>query len=267
VGKVRNTGIEFLLNATVVTARKFSWRTSVNLSHNKNLVVSLSNEKFSTSSFAQAYLGGKGQTGNWSQLVQEGQPVGTFTLWHYMGKDKNGVSTFQKADGTVVAAQPATTDFRVAGNAQPSLLYGWNNNFTYGNFDVNFFARGVTGNKILNNTLASLNNPADSKTINIPRFTLGESPKDVNAYLTSDRFLENGSYLRMDNATIGYTFKTNSPSVSKLRVYVSGNNLFTITQYRGLDPEINIGGLTPGIDNKNFYPKTRSLLFGVNMLF
>ena len=115
--------------------------------------------------------------------------------------------------------------------------------------------------------MASLNNPADSKTVNIPRFTLGESFKDVNAYLTSDRYLENGSYIRLDNATIGYTIKTHSPAISKLRFYISGNNIFTITKYRGLDPEINIGGLTPGIDNKNYYPKTRSFLFGVNLLF
>ncbi|HSC37954.1 MAG TPA: hypothetical protein VLD19_08795, partial [Chitinophagaceae bacterium] len=70
-----------------------------------------------------------------------------------------------------------------------------------------------------------------------------------------------------DNATLGYTIKTNTPAISRLRLYVAANNLFTITSYRGLDPEINIGGLTPGIDNRNYYPKTRSFLFGVNMLF
>jgi iron complex outermembrane receptor protein len=267
VGKIRNTGVELLLNANVVTTKDFTWRSSLNLSHNKNVVVSLSNDKFSLTSVPQAFLGGKGQTGNWSEIIQQGAPIGTFNLWHYMGKDKNGVSTYLNAKDSVIAAQPLTTDFRIAGNAQPKLLFGWNNSFTYRNFDLNFFFRGVTGNKILNNTLASLNNPADAKTINMPRFTLGESFKDVNAYLLSDRYLEDGSYIRLDNATLGYTIKTNTPAISRLRVYVSANNLFTITSYRGLDPEINIGGLTPGIDNRNYYPKTRSFLFGVNMLF
>ena len=179
----------------------------------------------------------------------------------------NGNSTFQKADGTITTKQPSTTDLYVAGNAQPKLMFGWNNTFTYKNFDLNFFLRGVTGNKILNNTLAQLNNPVDSKNNNIPNFTRGEAFTDNFAYLTSDRFLENGSYVRLDNATLGYSVKAKIKGISKMRFYVSGNNLFTITDYRGIDPEINIGGITPGIDAKNFYPKTRSFIIGANLMF
>ncbi|THU36129.1 SusC/RagA family TonB-linked outer membrane protein [Niastella caeni] len=268
VGKVKNTGIEVTLNATPISNNRFNWTTSANFAHNKNEVVSLSNDKFTAlSSIPTAYLGGKGQTGNWSQVIMEGQPLGTFSLWHYMGKNDAGTSTFQKADGTVIASQPLTSDYFIAGNAQPKLMFGWNNTFTYKNFDLNFFLRGVTGNKILNNTLAQLNNPADSKNLNVPKFTLGEAFTDNIAYLTSDRFLENGSYVRLDNATLGYSWKTKIPAISKLRFFVSGNNIFTITNYRGIDPEINIGGLTPGIDAKNFYPKTRSVIIGANIVF
>ncbi len=71
----------------------------------------------------------------------------------------------------------------------------------------------------------------------------------------------------MDNITLGYTFKPHTQSIKGIRLYVSGNNLFVITKYRGLDPEINIGGLTPGIDNNNFYPKTRTYIFGVSANF
>ena len=268
VGKVKNTGIELTLTATPVSTKGFTWTTSANLAHNKNEVTSLANDKFPTlTSVPTAYLGGKGQTGNWSQVIMEGQPLGTFSLWHYAGKNAAGSSTFQKADGSITAGQPLTTDLLIAGNAQPKLTFGWNNTFTYKNFDLNFFLRGVTGNKILNNTLAQLNNPADSKSNNIPEFTLGEAYTDNIAYLTSDRFLENGTYLRLDNATLGYSLKTKIAAISKLRFYVSGNNLFTITNYRGIDPEINIGGLTPGIDSKNFYPKTRSIIIGANIVF
>ncbi len=267
VGEVRNTGIELTLNATPVKSKNFSWNTSFNIAHNKNEVVSLSSDKFSLSSIPTAYLGGKGQTGNWSQVVTQGQPIGTFALWHYLGKNAAGTSTFEKADGTVVASQPLTSDFKNPGNAQPKYTFGWNNSFTYKSVDFNFFLRGVTGNKILNNTLAALNSPADSKNNNVPRFTLGEAFTDNVAYLTSDRFLENGSYLRLDNATIGYTLKTGSAAISRLRFYVAGTNLFTVTSYRGIDPEINIGGITPGIDNRNFYPKTRSLIIGANLIF
>jgi len=87
------------------------------------------------------------------------------------------------------------------------------------------------------------------------------------AYLTSDRYLENGSYLRLDNATLGYNVKLKTAAINKLRVYVAATNLFTITNYTGIDPEINIGGLTPGIDNRNFYPKTRSVIIGANIIF
>lgn len=266
VGEVKNTGIELTLNATPIAGKNFSWNTSFNIAHNKNEVVSLSSDKFSLSSIPTAYLGGQGQTGNWSQIVMEGQPLGTFNLWHYMGKNAAGVSTFQKANGTIIASQPLTSDYQLPGNAQPKFTYGWSNTLTYKNFDLNFFVRGVSGNKILNNTLASLNNPSNAKNLNIPRFTLDEAYTDNVAYLTSDRYLENGSYLRLDNATLGYNVKLKTAAITKLRFYVAATNLFTITNYRGIDPEINIGGLTPGIDNRNFYPKTRSVIIGANII-
>jgi len=267
VGSVKNSGIELSLFATPVKTHEFTWKTSLNLAHNKNEITSLSNSKFTLDSFPTAQLGGKGQSGNYSQLVKPGDPIGTFILWHYTGKDKNGISTYQKADGTITNQQPLTTDARVAGNAQPKLVYGWTNNFYYKNFDLSFLVRGVLGNKILNATLAGLNDPVDSKVQNIPHFTLGESYNDIDAYLISDRFLESGSYLRLDNATLGYTWKPHTQAIKSIRFYTSGNNLFVITKYRGTDPEINIGGLTPGIDNQNFYPKTRTYIIGVSANF
>jgi TonB-linked SusC/RagA family outer membrane protein len=267
VGSVKNTGIEVTLNATIVRKGEFTWRSSLNFAHNHNVVTTLSNSKFTLDSFPTAQLGGKGQSGNYSQVVEPGYSIGTFTLWHYMGKNQNGISTYQKADGTITNQQPLTTDQRIAGNAQPTLVYGWTNNFYFKSFDLSFLVRGVTGNKILNATLAGLNDPVDAHFQNIPRFTLGESHNDINAYLISDRFLESGSYLRLDNATLGYTIKPHTQSVKSIRVYVTGSNLFVITKYRGTDPEINIGGLTPGIDNQNFYPKTRTYIIGVSANF
>ena len=266
-GNIKNSGVELSLTATPVRTSNFSWKTSFNLAHNTNVVGSLSKDIYNLPALYTAQLGGKGQSGNFSQIVQPGQPIGTFYLWHYMGKNGTGISTYQNAAGATIATQPLTTDQRIAGNAQPKMIYGWNNTFNYKNFDLNFLVRAVTGNQILNATLANLNNPTDSKLQNIPTFTLGESFKDVNAYLISDRFIESGSYLRLDNATLGYTFKTKSTAFKSIRTYVSGTNLFIITKYKGVDPEINIGGLTPGIDNNNFYPKTRTFLLGVNASF
>ena len=128
------------------------------------------------------------------------------------------------------------------------------------------FLRGVTGNKILNATLAGLNSPADANAYNQPRIILDQPFTDINSYLISDRYIEDGSYLRLDNATLGYTVRNSRVGALKnLRFYVTGTNLFTLTGYRGVDPEISLGGLTPGIDNNNFYPKTRSFVFGANI--
>ena len=267
VGKIKNTGVEVSLNALVVKSKDFSWTTAPNIAHNKNVVETLSDDFYKISLINTAQLGGKGQSGNYSQIVQPGMPLGTFNLWHYTGKNDNGVSTYVNAKGETIATQPLTTDQRVAGNAQPSLIYGWNNSFRYKKWDLNFLVRGTLGNKILNATKASLNNPSDANLQNIPKFTAGESANDINGYLISDRFLENGSYLRLDNATIGYTLNPKTPTVKNIRLYVAANNLFVITHYSGIDPEINIGGLTPGIDNYNFYPKTRTFSFGVSANF
>lgn len=267
VGSIKNSGIELALSATVVKSHGFTWRTNINVAHNKNEITNLSNEKFAINYIQTAQLGGKGQSGNYSQIIQPGYALGTFNLWHYLGKNDNGVSTYAKADGSVTATQPLTTDAKLAGNAQPKLMYGWSNNFYYNKFDLNFLVRGVLGNKILNATLAGLNNPVDSKLQNIPRFTTNESYNDINAYLISDRFLESGSYLRMDNVTLGYTLKPHTQAVKSIRFYATANNLFVITKYRGIDPEINIGGVTPGIDNNNFYPKTRTYIVGLSASF
>jgi len=264
-GKIRNKGVEVILTARPFKGQ-FKWTSTLNFSHNKNTVESLSNSLFSLPYQYTAYLGGKGQSANSSQIVQEGYPLGTFNIWKYGGKNEAGVTQVVKADGSLTTA-PTSQDFVIAGNAQPKLLYGWVNTFTYKNFDMSFFVRGVYGNKILNATLANLNSPQDATNVNIPRFTLGESAADNNAYLLTDRYLESGSYLRLDNATLGYTIPVKNKVINSLRVYATGNNLFIITKYRGVDPEMNMGGLTPGIDNNNFYPKTRSYLLGLSVTF
>ena len=266
IGKIRNQGVELQLNAVPVRTRDFTWKTSFNIAHNDNNVLSISNHQFNNQYVYTAFLGGKGQTNNWSQIIEPGHPIGTFDIWHYVGKNASGVTVMRTAKGDTTT-NPTTADYYIAGNAQPKLLMGWSNTFTFKGFDLNFFFRAVTGNKIMNATLASLNDPIDAKTQNLPTFSLHESFNDIHSTYISDRWLEKGDYLRLDNATLGYTLPIHSHAVNRLRVYVSANNVFVVTGYRGIDPEINIGGLTPGIDNNNYYPKTRTFQFGVNANF
>ena len=113
---------------------------------------------------------------------------------------------FYKANGDT-SKVVTVADFVECGSAQPKFMYGWNNTIQYKNIDVSFFFRGVYGNKILNGTLAALNDVNNASNNNIPKFSLGEPATDVNSFYYSDRYLESGSYFRLDNATLGYTLK------------------------------------------------------------
>jgi TonB-dependent starch-binding outer membrane protein SusC len=272
VGEFSNKGVEFLLEVLAVNKRNFQWRTSFNISHNKNEVVSLSNDFFETPErgIYTGGVGGVGQSGNPTQNIKEGKPLGSFFTRKWAGRDANGVSMFYDANGVPKLAV-TTDDFDFVGSAQPKALYGWSNSFTYGNFDLSVFLRGVYGNDILNATLADMNYPTGAARFNIPRFTMDEPIADVNAFFLSDRWIEKGSYLRLDNATMGYTIDLSRLGVKTARVYVTGNNLFVITNYRGIDPEVNMGGVNPGIDTQRtgsgLYPKTRSFMLGLNVNF
>ena len=267
VGKMSNKGVEFTLNVNAVKTQNFSWNTTINLAHNQNKIVSLSNSTLKTDSVKIVQPDGAGQTGETVQVIVAGQPIGQFFTYEYAGKDANGVSQYYNAKGELTTKPISVKDYKALGNAQPKLLIGWSNNFTYKNFDLNIFMRAVLGNKIMNITRADLFRPSTARFTNIPVEVAEESANDFNSYRYSSRFLENGSYLRLDNATLGYSFKNISKNVKRIRLYASVNNLFVITGYKGIDPEINQGGTAPGVDANNFYPKTRTFLFGVSASF
>ncbi len=266
VGAMENKGYEVSLTAIPFQTKKFSWNSTLVLSHNKNLLTSLSNDRFQVEYIYKGAVGNHGQSGMNSQILQEGYPVGQFYTWKYAGTDANGQSQFYKEDGTLTIS-PLTTDRHYAGNAQPKLTGGWHNTITYRNFTLDFLLRGVTGNKIMNVTLSNLNYPGEATHYNQHRMVLESSAIDINAPYTSTRYLEKGDYLRLDNITLMYAFKFSNPLIKGLKVYTTVNNAFVITNYRGSDPDVNLGGITPGIDDDNYYPKTRSFIFGVNVDF
>ena len=210
---------------------------------------------------------GGGQSGSTLQILKAGKPLGQFFSLEYAGKDANGVSQYVGGDGKLTTTPSIGTDYHYLGNAQPKLLLGWSNSFHYKGFDLNIFLRGVFGNKIFNATRADLFRPGTAQYTNILVDAGNESVSDPNVYKYSSRFIESGSYLRFDNATLAYNFKKTGPYIKTLKVYTSVNNLFVITGYKGVDPEVNQGGIAPGVDYNNFYPKTRTYLFGVNVTF
>jgi iron complex outermembrane receptor protein len=267
-GSMSNKGIEVSLSASPVKTEDFKWTTNLNLGHNKNKITKLTNPFFiGGDSIRRVSPEGGGQTGSSLQIFKEGKPLGQFFSLKYAGKDANGVSQYYAKDGSLTTTPAIGTDYHYVGNAQPKLLLGWSNNFEYKNFDLNIFIRGVFGNKIFNATRADLFRPSTATTSNILVDVANESPDDLNSYKYSSRFIEDGSYIRLDNATLGYNFDNVSKFVKKLRVYSTVNNLFVITKYNGIDPEVEQGGTAPGVDSNNFYPKTRTVLFGFNVIF
>jgi TonB-linked outer membrane protein, SusC/RagA family len=267
-GSINNKGIELTLNATPVQNRNFTWKSTLNLAHNKNTITSLSNPYFAGGdSIRYTQPDGAGQTGSTLQIRKVGYPLGEFFTLQYAGKNAQGVSQYVAKDGSLTTSPAIGKDYHYAGSPQPKLVYGWTNTFSYKNFDLSIFLRGVYGNKIYNVTRADLFRPATAHLTNILADAANESVTDYNVYKYSTRYIEDGSYLRLENLTLGYTFKKPIKYIENLRLYGTVNNLFVITKYTGVDPEVNQGGIAPGIDSNNFYPKTRTILFGLNVIF
>jgi len=267
-GEMSNKGIEVSLNTTPVSTKDFTWTSNVNLAHNKNVIEKLTNSLFlGGDSVRITQPDGGGQTGSTLQILKEGKPIGQFFTLEYAGKNAEGVSQYVAKDGSLTTNPGIGTDYHYLGSPQPKLLLGWTNDFKYKNWDLNIFIRGVFGNKIFNATRADLFRPSTAHSSNILVDAGNESPTDLNVYKYSSRFIEDGSYIRLDNATLGYNFKNLGSYVKTLRIYSSVNNLFVITKYSGIDPEVEQGGIAPGVDSNNFYPKTRTVLFGVKATF
>jgi len=269
-GSMNNKGIELMLTASIVDRGDFTWTSTLNLAHNTNKITSMVNPYFAGGdSVGAAKPEGGGRSGSSLELVKAGYPLGQFYTLQWAGRQTAGdTSQFVAHDGKTLTTAPVIgTDYHYFGNAQPKLLLGWSNTFRLRNWDFAFFVRAVFGNKIFNATRADLFSPALAQFGNISPDAMNEPIKDINDYNYSNRFIESGTYLRFDNATLAYNFKNVSPYIKKIRVYGSVNNLFVITGYKGIDPEVNQGGIAPGVDYNNFYPKTRTFLLGASVTF
>ena len=267
-GSMSNKGIELMLTGSPIQTKNFSWNTTFNLAHNRNEITSLANPYSAGDSILYVGPRGQGQTGASLQILKVGKPLGQFFSFIYEGKNSAGLSQFRKKDGTITTAPLNGTDYFYIGDAQPRLLAGWNNTLRYGKFDLNFFFRGTFGAKIFNATRGNLSYTPNASVSNLSSLlTADDKVSDPRNSFFSTRYVENGNYVRLDNASLGYTVDTKIKGINNLRVYLTGNNLLTITKYTGIDPEINQGGVAPGVDNNNFYPRTRTIMFGVSMNF
>ena len=261
---VINSGIEVSLDYMSKRKKDMSWSVGGNFSFLHNEV---KNAPFS-------YLGtgsvqGPGQTGATCGGMLNGYALSSFYMYKFLGFDENGESIFYDKTGE----GDITSDDRVVvGSPFPTFRYNLHGSFSYKQFDFNINFTGVSGNKIFNNTaLAYFNMPQLASGLNIAKDKLSADESLTNSAAVSSRYVEDGSYFRLNDATIRYNIKIkDAPWLKGLSVFVTGQNLFTITKYTGYDPEVNVpsgsGLACYGVDFDN-YPKARTFTTGVNLSF
>jgi TonB-linked SusC/RagA family outer membrane protein len=271
VGEMKNQGIEILLNYAAVKSTDFTWKTGITYSTNKNRLVSLSNDLFqTTSNFFDP------QPGYTGEPIQEpthrvfiGGPIGDFYGYKSVDIDTDGKWIIEGADGQrKPIADAVQEDKKILGNGIPKHIGSWNNSFSYKNWDLNVSMRGAFGFQILNFQRMFYENP---KNVQYNMLKSAFDPVYGKTILNNDLayvsyYLENGNYVKIDNITLGYTIPIkNTKYIKNARIYASGLNTFTITGYKGIDPEVNTNGLAPGNDERDKYPTTRTFTFGINV--
>ncbi|MEL6192407.1 MAG: SusC/RagA family TonB-linked outer membrane protein [Bacteroidota bacterium] len=273
IGEIESQGFEAAISFDAVQTNDFTWTTAVNFSTFDVTLNSLSNEDFDFGGFRLiANLGAPGQNNTPLIRVEEGQPVGNIWGQQFI-RVEGGDWVVDDLDGDGENRNDPD-DARVIGNGLPDFEFGWNNSFTFGNFDLNMFFRGAVGHDLVNTFRAFYEVVSPSyNSVNTEFF----DPSLVNNALFNSTHVEDASFIKLDNATLGYTIPmgSNSP-FSRARIYVAGQNLFFITDYTGVDPEVRYGDptdnggtniLAPGIDRRNTWFRTRSYTFGVNLSF
>ena len=283
-GKIRNSGVEIVLSSDNIVSGDFYWGSDFNITFNKNTILSLDEAEaiyYNDSGFGQYFC---------TNMV--GQPIGAFIGWKAVGIFQNQEEVDNYA--TQVGAEPGDIKFAdidngtgngvineddrtIIGYAQPKFIASLNNTLRYKDFDLTFFLQGVYGNSIFNVTKVDMTSmsticnqyasvldrwtgPGTSDTM--PRAVYGDPNNNTRP---STRYIEDGSYLRLKNLTLGYNLPASvakKAHLSGLRVYLEGTNLFTLTSYTGFDPEVGVSSIDWGT-----YPVTRTVSLGVDLKF
>lgn len=255
IGEMTNKGIEFTVNASIIDSKDFSWNTNFNIAYNKNEVTKLYNDK----DIIYGTISGAGAYGN-AQILRVGESIGSFYGYEFL-RMENGKEVFDESDERVIT-----------GKALPDYVIGFTNSFAYKNFDLSFVLRSNIGNDVYNNTRAELSqgNRLPGQNTN---WEGAEFNKDGGGGIVypSSRWVEDASFLKLDNLTLGYNFIFAPKVVKSARVYVTAQNLFTITKYKGYDPEVNNMSTDKGVQSIGIdycsYPHARTFLVGLNVNF
>ncbi|OJV17567.1 MAG: SusC/RagA family TonB-linked outer membrane protein [Dyadobacter sp. 50-39] len=255
---IQNRGIELSLNGAVIDGKKFSWEVLVNASYNKNMVKDL------VGTYNTGEINGQGLSGAFAQRLAAGQPLFAWYLREFGGFDENGNSIYPNGD---------VQQFLNGKSPLPKVNAGLTNNFRYGNFDLNFFFNGVFGNYLYSNTAnAFFTQGSFNNGRNVTKDVIGNGEGALNAPDVSTRFLQKGNFVRLQNLSLGYRVPLKANKVvNSARLFITGQNLLTITKYKGQDPEVNTDKQIEGIPSFGIdytaYPRARTWTIGVNVSF
>lgn len=267
IGTLENKGVELLIGYDVLKNREFNWNTSVNFSTYSIKLAEL-NKDLAGNVIGASNLGSPGQEATQITRAVEGEKIGI--LWGpiYRGIDASGNFLFDDGTGKAVSSDAYKTKI---GNGLPKFELGFTNTFRYKNLDLNFFLRGSFGHDLVNTYRAFFENasPTIIASYNVVKTEL-YNPALKSGQTFSSLFVERASFVKLDNATLGYDFNFKKEgSIKGLRLFLNGQNLFVISDYTGVDPEVRYSYagniLAPGVDARDTWVRTRSFTFGVNV--
>ena len=263
VGNMENKGLEFSITGDLIDTKTIGWTANFNVSFNSNKITNLTSVADLT--------GISGGTGNYVNVDQVGYARNSFSVYQQVygtnGKPLDGVFVDRNGDGTITSADRYNDH-----SPDPKQIFGFSSDFRYQKWNIGFVTRANLGNYVYNNVASAT---GTSRNILNPIGNLNNGSNDVLSSgltgagandLLSDYYIQNGSFFRMDNAHIGYNFGKVFKGTGDLKISANVQNVFIITDYKGVDPEITYtgtGGLA-GVDN-NFYPRPRTYVLGLNL--
>jgi TonB-linked SusC/RagA family outer membrane protein len=285
-GQIHNYGVELALNGTAIKSTDLTLDVGLVAAINKNKVVRISSG-YSQDAENPSYLNtgyiasGDGETGSYVMRLEEGKPIGNFYGWKYYGINNKGEFVFETPAGGYTTS-PQDSHRMILGNAQPDVTYGFNAALRYRTLDAAINFRGQIGGLIFNETRYFFENTRNVENALLSAvegqaalLTTWKTSGENNASLRrfSDFYLEDATYLKLSDVTVGYTPKlpeSVAQYIHSLRVYFTAQNLFTLTGYSGVDPEIapkDGDSLQPGFDSRSFYPRQRTFNLGISLNF